>query len=80
MEFIAKFIADFCLKNEVQMLRTELETSRYFQGSQTVDEYVDDFCEVVDCACYFEGAHIILKCHQGLKPKIKDHVACLTSG
>ena len=33
MEFVVEFIADFCPKNEVQTLRTELETLRYFQGS-----------------------------------------------
>jgi hypothetical protein len=42
-DFIKDFMADFCLKNEVQMLRTELETSRFFQGKRTFDEYVDNF-------------------------------------
>ena len=47
---------------------------------QTINEYVDDFREIVDCARYFEGAHIVLKFRQGLNPKIQDHVVCLTSG
>jgi len=79
-EFVAEFIADFCPKNEVQTSRTELETARYFQGSRTVNEYVDDFRELIDRARYFEGSHIVLKFRQGLNPKIQDHVACLTSG
>jgi Zinc knuckle len=34
----------------------------------------------VDKACYFEGAHIVLKFCQGLNAKIQDHIACLTQG
>ena len=79
-DFVVEFIADFCPKNEVQTSQTELETSKYFQGSRTIDEYVDDFRELIDRARYFEGAHIILKFHQGLNPKVQDHVACLTMG
>jgi Retrotransposon gag protein len=79
-EFVLEFVADFCPKNEVQTLRTELETATYFQGSRTIDEYVDSFGEIVDRARYFEGAHIVLKFCQGLNVKIQDHVACLTQG
>jgi Retrotransposon gag protein/Zinc knuckle len=79
-EFALEFVAEFCPKNEVQTSRTDLETATYFQGSRTVDEYVDSFREVVEKARYFEGAHIVLKFRQGLNAKIQDHVACLTQG
>jgi hypothetical protein len=57
-----------------------LKTSKYFQGSRTIDEYVDEFHEMIDPARYFEGAHIILKFCQELNTKIQDHVACMTHG
>jgi hypothetical protein len=79
-EFVYEFIAEFCPKNEVQTSRTELETTKFFQGGRNVNEYVDDFCELVQQARYFEGAHIVLKFCQGLNEKIQDHVACLTLG
>jgi Retrotransposon gag protein/Zinc knuckle len=79
-DFVVEFVSDFCPKNEIQTSRTELETSKYYQGARTVDEYVDDFRELVDRARYFEGSHIVLKFRQGLNPRIQDHVACLTSG
>jgi hypothetical protein len=47
-EFVEEFVADFCPKNKVQTLRTELEILRFFQSRRTVDEYVDDFKELVD--------------------------------
>jgi Retrotransposon gag protein/Zinc knuckle len=79
-EFTQEFVADFCPKNEVQTSRTKLETVTYFQGSCMVDKYVNTFKEAMDKACYFEGAHIVLKFCQGLNAKIQDHVACLTQG
>jgi len=60
-EFVDEFIVDFCPKNEVQTSRTKLETSRFFQGGRDVDEYVNDFRELIQHARYFEGAHIALK-------------------
>jgi hypothetical protein len=65
-EFVDEFIIDFCPKNEVQTSRTELETSRFFQGSRDVD----DFRELIQRAQYLEGAHIALKFRQGLNQKI----------
>jgi hypothetical protein len=79
-EFVYKFITEFCPKNEVQMSRTELKTTKFFQGGQNVDEYINNFHKLVQWACYFEGAHIVLKFCQGLDEKIQDQVACLTSG
>jgi Retrotransposon gag protein len=79
-DFTEEFANKFCPKNKIQTSWTELETVRYFQGTRTVDEYVDDFCELVERAQYFEGSHIVLKFQQGLNVKIQDHVACLTTG
>jgi hypothetical protein len=79
-DFVKEFVAEFCPKNEIQNVRTNLEISKYFQGLRTIDEYVDEFCKMIDCTCYFEGTHIILKFCQGLNTKIQDHVACMTHG
>ena len=70
----------FCLKNEVQTARMRLETSRYHQGSCAVDDYVDEFKELIDLAGYEEGANIVLKFCHGLNPEIQRYIACLTSG
>ena len=62
------------------MACTDLETSKYHQGSHSVDKYVNKFCELVDCAEYTEGANIVLKFQHGLSPIIQNYIACLTYG
>jgi len=79
-EFWLKFIHDFCPKNEVQTACTDLETSKYHQGSHVVDKYIDEFCELVDHAEYTEDANIVLKFWHGLNPVIQNYIACLTYG
>jgi hypothetical protein len=70
-EFAEEFAAEFCLENKIQTLRTELETSRCFQGSQMVNEYVNEFHKMIKQANYFEGSHIVLK--------FQDHVVRVRS-
>jgi len=79
-EFRLEFICNFCPKNEVQTAHMDLETSKYHQGSHSVDEYVDEFCELVDCTEYTEGANIVLKFQHGLSPIIQNYITCLTYG
>jgi hypothetical protein len=45
-----------------------------------VDEYVDEFRELVDHAKYTEGTNIILKFQHGLQQSIQNYIACLTYG
>jgi hypothetical protein len=78
--FMAVFVEKFCPRNKVQTARIELETPSYYQGSRTVEEYVDHFRELVDRAHYQEGAHIVLKFRHGLHPHIQDQVACMVAG
>jgi hypothetical protein len=79
-DFREEVIAEFCPKNDTQTARAELETNRYHQGSQTVDEYVDSFTELIERAGYAEGSSIVLKFRRGLDSAIQNQVACLTNG
>jgi hypothetical protein len=45
-----------------------------------VDDYVDEFCELVDHMKYTEGTNIVLKFHHGLQQSIQNYIACLTYG
>ena len=60
-EFSTTFVTKFCPKNEVQVAQMTLESLEYFQRHQNVKKYIDEFRDLVQCANYFEGAHIVLK-------------------
>jgi hypothetical protein len=54
-----------------------LETDRYHQGKQTVDDYCDRFQDLVDHAGYTDGRQVVMKFRKGLEPEIADRVALL---
>jgi hypothetical protein len=60
-EFRKTFVTEFCLKNETQMALAKLETPGFYQGHRTVDEYVDEFQDLIDMARYKEGLAIVIK-------------------
>ena len=60
-EFRDAFKSEFCPKNETQMALAKLETPAYFQARRSVDDYVDEFCDLIDTAGYQEGLAIIIK-------------------
>jgi hypothetical protein len=79
-EFRQCFIAEFCPKNEAQIALTKLETTTYHQNRKSVDEYVDEFRELIEQAGYTEGLAIVIKFRRGLNRKIQDTIANLPIG
>jgi hypothetical protein len=57
-----------------------LETDRYFQGKQTVDDYCDRFQDLVDHARYSDGRQVVMKFRKGLDLEIADKVALMQEG
>jgi Zinc knuckle/Retrotransposon gag protein len=79
-DFRTEFILEFCPKNEEQEARLTLEGDAYYQGSRSVEEYIDDFTDYVEKAGYTEGTNIVLKFRHGLSPTIQREIATLTVG
>lgn len=78
--FRKQFIEEFCPKNEVQLALAKLETSTYHQNRKTVDDYIDEFRELIDQAGYREGLAIVVKFRKGLNREIQDQIAQLPFG
>jgi hypothetical protein len=57
-----------------------LETDKYFQGRRTVDDYCDQFQDLIDHAEYTDGKQIVMKFRKGLEGTIADAVATLKEG
>jgi hypothetical protein len=79
-EFRTSFTAEFCPKNETQLALAKLETAGYYQARRSVDDYVDDFRELIDQAGYKEGLAIVVKFRRGLQRDIQDQIAQLAIG
>jgi hypothetical protein len=57
-----------------------LETDKYFQGRRTVDDYCDQFQDLIDHAKYTDGKQIVMKFRKGLENTVADAVATLKEG
>jgi nucleotide-binding universal stress UspA family protein len=79
-EFRDAFIAEFCPKNETGLAIAKLETEKYYQGKRSVDEYVDEFRELVEQAGYTQGLAIVVKFRRGLDKEIQDVIANIPIG
>jgi hypothetical protein len=74
------FVSKFCPKNEATVALTKLESTRYYQGRKSVDDYIDEFSELVEEAGYSNGLSIVMKFRKGLDQDIQDHIAEMVQG
>jgi hypothetical protein len=58
----------------------KLEGTTYFQGKRTVDDYLDDFRDLISESGYADPKTIVVKFRRGLNPTIVDAVATMASG
>jgi hypothetical protein len=78
--FREDFVKTFCPKSEAQRALTRLETAEYHQGRRTVEEYTDEFRDLIKLAGYTDGLAIIIKFCRGLSREIQDQVATMPVG
>lgn len=78
--FRSEFTDAFCLRNEGQNALTRLETEDFHQGCRSVDEYTDEFRDLIELAGYTDGLVIVMKYHRGLAPEIQSQVTTMTTG
>jgi hypothetical protein len=51
---------------------TKLKSTRYYQGRKAVDDYIDEFSELIDEAEYTDSLSIVMKFQRGLDRDIQD--------
>jgi hypothetical protein len=74
-EFRETFVGQFCPVDEATHARVRLEGSKYFQGRKSVEEYVDEFEELVDVSEYTDDLAIVMKFRRGLDNEIQNKIA-----
>jgi hypothetical protein len=73
--FLSSFTAAFCSENDATHALMRLEGSRYFQARRTVEEYIDEFEELIDQAGYTDDLAIVMKFRRGLDDAIQNKIA-----
>jgi hypothetical protein len=59
---------------------TKLESTCYYQGWKVVDDYINEFSELVDEAGYTDSLSIVMKFRRGLDRDIRDWIAEMVQG
>ena len=77
--FETDFVDIFCPKNEQLLALTRLEGMSWYQGKDSVEEYIDQFVELIDLAEYHDSKMTMIKFHKGLEPGMQTRVALLGS-
>jgi hypothetical protein len=72
---IKDYISHFCPPNERTTALMKLETKQYYQNKRDVQEYIDEFEELINMSQYKDGLAIVLKFRHGLNATIQDKIA-----
>jgi hypothetical protein len=79
-DFCSCFRTEFFPLHSDAAATNRLVGTAYFQGHQTVDDYLDDFQDLISDFGYTDLKTIVVKFQRGLSPLIADAVATMASG
>jgi len=78
VDFDEEFRKDFMPLNSEAAAVNVLETASYFQGRQSVDDYLDQFKDLIEDSGYSDPKTIVVKFRQGLDRQILTALAGMT--
>jgi hypothetical protein len=79
-DFRSRFRTEFFPLHSDAVATNKLEGTSYFQGRRTVDDYLDEFRDLISDSGYGDPKTIVVKFRRGLNPSIADAVATMASG
>ncbi len=79
-DFRSRFRTEFFPLHSEAAATNRLEGTTYFQGRRTVDDYLDDFRDLISDSGYADSKTIVVKFRRGLNPTIADAVATMAAG
>jgi hypothetical protein len=79
-EFCSRFRTEFFPLHSDAVATNKLEATSYFQGRRMVDDYLDEFRDLISDSGYADPKTIVVKFRRGLNPSIVDAVAIMASG
>ena len=75
-----EFWKDFCPAHSDTAAINTLESTSYYQKTQGVDDYLDEFLELVLEAGYTNPRTVVVKFWKGLDPQIQNSIATMPYG
>ena len=69
------FMELICPKNEQLAALTRLEGTSWYQAKDLVEDYIDQFQELIDVVEYDDDKTIVINFCKGLDPAIQNKVA-----
>jgi len=79
-DFRSRFRTEFFPLHSDAAATNRLEGTGYFQSRRTVDDYLDDFRDLISDSGYTDPKTIVVKFRRGLNPTIADAVATMAAG
>jgi hypothetical protein len=79
-DFREEFRKEFTPAHADSMAINRLESSAYYQRSRPLDDYLDEFQDLITDAGYTDPKTIVVKFRRGLNPQIQNSVATMASG
>jgi hypothetical protein len=79
-DFEREFTTQFLPPHRNVDAANRLESTSFYQGKRTVEEYLDEFRYLIDEAGYEEGLGVVMKFRRGLNPSLQNQIATLGQG
>ena len=79
-EFQKEFWKDFCLAHSDVTAINKLESTNYYQKTRSIDDYLDEFVELIAEARYTDLKTTVVKFRKGLEPHIQNTIATMAYG
>jgi len=79
-DFEDEFRKDFMPLDVEAAAINVLETTAYFQGKRSVDDYLDQFCDLIYDSRYSDPKTVVVKFHRGLDRRISTALAGMAYG
>ena len=79
-DFRNEFKKEFTPANADSTAINRLETTAYYQKTRTLDDYIDEFQDLITESGYTDPKTIVVKFRRGLSPQIQNAVATMASG
>ena len=79
-DFKLEFRKEFCPANSDAAAINKLESTAYYQKARSVDDYLDEFLDLIAESGYEDPRTLVVKFRRGLDPQIQNVVATMTHG